>query len=222
MYVMIVGCSQVGYHLAKTLLTTGYEVMVIDKNQARCETICEELSMESVAMPGDGSDERMLKQAGAARADVLVALTDRDETNLVVCQMAKHLFRVPRTMALVKDPKNDAIFRILGIDVVVNGTELALTNIEDEVLGRSLSHLMRFRIPDMELVSVSIPTDAGVVGKRLEEVGLPPNSFVSLVIKRNQAKLPSDDLVLEEEDEVVAVTSTEETAMLYEVLTGVE
>lgn len=220
MYVVIVGCSKVGYHLAKAILATGHELVVVEKNPVRCDLICDELG--SVAVRGDGSDEQVLKQAGAARADILIAVTDRDETNLVACQMAKHLFQVSQTMALIKAPKNESIFRILGVDVVINGTQLLLTNIEEEVPGRSLLHLMNLRVPNTELVSVSIPDDAGVVGKRLEEVELPPNSFISLVIKKTQAELPTDDLVLEGEDEVVAVTLTEEAQTLFEVLTGVE
>ncbi len=73
----------------------------------------------------------------------------------------------------------------------------------------------------MELVSVAIPSDAGVVGKRLEEVELPPHTFISLVIKKSHAELPDDDLVLEGEDEVVAVTMTDEEITLYDILTGV-
>jgi trk system potassium uptake protein TrkA len=80
---------------------------------------------------------------------------------------------------------------------------------------------MNLRVPDLELVSVSVPEDAGVVGKRLDEVELPPRSFISLVIKKNQASLPSSDLILEAQDQVVAVTITDEEQTLYEILTGV-
>jgi trk system potassium uptake protein TrkA len=104
MYILIVGCSEVGYHLTKALLASGHEVVAIEKNRSRFQFLTDELG--SVAFAGDGAEERTLKQAGITRADVLVAVTGRDETNLVICQMAKHIFRVPRTMALVKDPKN--------------------------------------------------------------------------------------------------------------------
>ena len=220
MYILIVGCSEVGYHLTKALLASGHEVVVVEKNRDRYQLLTDELG--SVAFAGDGTEERTLRHAGITRADVLVAVSGRDETNLVICQMAKHVFQVPRTMALVKDPKNEPIFHLLGVDVVVNEIHQILASFEEGVPGRPFVHLMNLRVAGMELVSVSIPEDADIVGKRLGEVELPPNSFISLVVKKGGAELPSDVLVLEPEDELVAVTRTGDEQTLYDILTGVQ
>ncbi len=220
MYVLIVGCSEVGYHLTKALLASGHEVVVIEKDHARYRLLIDELG--SVALQGDGTDERTLRQAGISRADVLIAVTGRDETNLVVCQMTKHIFHVPRTMALINDPKNEPIFHILGVDVVVNAIHQILASFEEGVPGRPLLHLMNLRVPGMELVSVSLPDGAGIVGKRLEEVELPPHSFISLVVKKTGAELPTGGLVLEAEDELIAVTPAGDEQTLYDILTGVQ
>ena len=220
MYIIVVGCSEVGYHLTKALLASGHEVVVVEKDRDRYQLLNDELG--SVAFAGDGTDERTLRRAGITRADVLVAVAGRDETNLVICQMTKHIFQVPRTMALIKDPKNEPIFHVLGVDVVVNEIHQILTSFEEGVPGRPLLHLMNLRVAGMELVSVSIPEDAGIVGKRLREVELPPNSFISLVVKKSGAELPSDVLVLEAEDELVAVTRTGDEQTVYDILTGVQ
>jgi len=219
MYVVIVGCSSVGYHLTKVLLTAGHEVTVVEKNHTRCQFLWDELG--SVVIEGDGTDERVLKSAGTARADIFVGAVEADETNLVACQIAKHVFQVPHTMSIIQDTKDQPLFEVLGIDVVVNATHLMVTALEEGVPGRPLLHLMNPRVPELELVSVSIPADSAVVGKRLDEVELPPHSFISLVVKKDRALLPSDDLILESEDEVVAVTMTGEEHTLYEILTGV-
>jgi trk system potassium uptake protein TrkA len=220
MYILIVGCSEVGYHLTKALLASGHEVVVVEKNRDRYQLLTDE--MGSVAFAGDGTEERTLKRAGITRADVLVAVTGRDATNLVICQIAKHIFQVPRTMALVKDPKNEPIFHVLGVDIVVNEIHQILSNFEEGVPGRPFVHLMNLRVAGMELVSVSVPEDAGIVGKRLSEIDLPPNSFISLVVKKGGVLLPSDVLVLEAEDELVAVTRTGDEQTLYDILTGVQ
>ena len=219
MFVVIMGCSEVGYHLTKAMLATGHEVVVIEKDQSRCQLLTDELG--SVVQRGDGTDQMILKQAGASRADVFVAVTGRDDTNLVACQVAKHVFQVPRTMAVLKDPKNEPVFHLLGVDVVVNVTHQVLTSLEEGVPGRPMLHLMNRGVAGMELVSVSIPDDAGVVGRRLDEVELPPHSVISLVIKKSGAELPSHELVLEAEDQVVAATMTGEEQTLYDILTGV-
>jgi len=218
MYVVIVGCSPVGYHLTKVLLTAGHEVTVLEKDPIRCQLLWDELG--SVVIQGDGTDERDLKSAGTARADVFVAAADLDETNLVACQIAKHVFQVPHTMSTIKDTKNEPLFEILGIDVVVNATHLMVTALEEGVPGRPLLRLMNPRVPELELVSVSLPADSAIIGKRLDELVLPPHSFISLVIKKDRASLPSNEMILESDDEVVAVTSPGEEHNLYEILTG--
>ena len=118
MYVVIVGCSESGYHLSKALIAGGHEVVVVDKNLERFQLLQNELG--TVAFFGNGTDESTLKRAGIARADVVISLTGVDATNLVISQMAKHMFHVPRTMALIKDPKNEPIFHEVGIDVSRN------------------------------------------------------------------------------------------------------
>lgn len=219
MYIVIVGCSEVGYHLTKALLASGHEVVVVEKRAERCQLLSEESGI--VSLQGDGTDERTLRKSGITRADVLVAVAGRDETNLVICQMAKHIFQVPRTMALIKDPKNEPIFHVLGVDVVVNAIHQILASFEEGVPGQPLIHLLNLRIQGLELVSVSVPNDAAIVGKRLREIELPPGSFISLVVKKGGAELPSDGLVLEPEDELVAVTPTGQEQVLYDILTGV-
>jgi len=219
MYVVIVGCSESGYHLSKALIAGGHEVVVVEKSPERFQLLNEELG--SVALLGDGTDEAILKRAGVARADVVVSLTGADATNLVISQMTKHIFQVPRTMALIKDPKNEPIFHEIDVDVVVNSTHLVLASLEEGVPGRPLVHLMNLRVPGMELVSVSIPEDANIIGKPLNEIELPPNSFITLMIKKSGATLPTGRSVVEPEDELVAVVPEGEEQILYDILTGV-
>ena len=219
MYVVIVGCSESGYHLSKALIAGGHEVVVVEKSIERFQLLKDELG--TVALLGDGTDELTLKRAGIARADVVVSLTGVDATNLVITQMTKHIFQVPRTMALIKDPKNEPIFHEVGIDVVVNSTHLVLESMEEGVPGRPLVHLMNLRVPGMELVSVSIPEDSNIIGKRLSEIELPPNSFITLIVKKTGATLPTGRSVVEAEDELVAVTPEGDEQILYDILTGV-
>ena len=217
MYFLIVGCSEAGYHLSKALLASEHEVAVVEQNTARHRMLADELG--SVAFAGDGTDEGTLKRAGINRADAVMALTGRDETNLVICQIAKHVFNVPRTMVLVKDPKNEPLFHILGVDVVVNEVHQILLSFEEGVPGRPFVHLMNLQVPGRELVSVAIPEGASVVGKRLRDVELPPNSMIALVVKKHSVELPSGAVVLEAEDELVAVTQTNDEQTLYDILT---
>jgi len=122
---------------------------------------------------------------------------------------------------LIEDPKNEPIFHEIGVDVVVNSTHLVLASLEEGIPGRPLVHLMNLRVPGMELVSVSIPEDANIIGKPLNEIELPPNSFITLMVKKSGATLPTGRSVVEPEDELVAVVPEGEEQILYDILTGV-
>jgi trk system potassium uptake protein TrkA len=236
MYIVIVGCGNVGSHLTRTLLAIGHEVLVIEKDPQRCKSIRDELG--DLMLQGDGTHVQVLKEAGTSRADVVIAVTSRDEDNLATCQISKHLFRVPKTIALVIDPSNEALFKLLGVDTAINSTHLILTTIEEEIPGHALVHLMDFRIRERDranegsppalsmnphlLVSINVPSDSAVARRSLGDIDLPPNSFVSLVVKAQGPVLPSDDLIIDPGDDVLVVTSSEEEQLLYETLTGVE
>ena len=143
MYIIIAGGGEIGYYLAKALLDEGHEILVIEKNADRNEFICSELG--SVCVRGDGCEAATLTEVGTGRADMLIAVTGDDEDNLVACQVAKYKFNVPRTIARIKNPKNEAIFKKLGVDVTVSSTNIILKNIEEEVPTHPLTHLLTIR-----------------------------------------------------------------------------
>ena len=218
MYILIVGCSTIGYTLGKALLAAGHEITLIEKNPVRSELMWDEFG--SIVVLGDGTDPQILQSSGASRAEAFVAVTGSDETNLIACQLAKTKFGVTHTVSVVKDTKNDPLFHILGINVVVNSTHNIVSSLEEAIPGKPLLHLTQSKIPGLELISVSIPKDSAIAGQTLATLELPPHSFIAIVMKNNRAERPSSDLVLEPHDEIIAVTTPEEESILYDILTG--
>ena len=102
MYIIVVGVGRLGYHLTKALLEEGHEILGIEKNAAICETVTDELG--SICLRGDGCEAATLNEAGTGRADMLIAITGDDEDNLDACQVAKHKFNVPFTIARIRNP----------------------------------------------------------------------------------------------------------------------
>ncbi len=219
MFVVIVGCSEAGFFLSRALAATGHEVAIIEREPHRYELLTENMGM--VAMLGDGADREVLRMAGVERADAVIALTGVDATNLVICQLAKSLSGDTRAITIVKDPKHEPIFEELGIDLVVNWVQLALNALEEGMPGRPLRHLMQLQQTGMELVCVTVPTGADAVGKRLDDLDLPPDSIVSLIIKDGIASLPARQTVIEAADEVVAVVGMGLEQAFYDIFTGV-
>jgi trk system potassium uptake protein TrkA len=126
MKAIIVGGGKVGYYLFKTLRENRYDVVLVERKEALCKKISEELDGEIIC--GEGSDLEVLKDADIGRAEVVAAVTGKDEENLVICQMAKMNFNVKKTIARINDPKNGPIFKALGVDEIVCNTE-AISNL---------------------------------------------------------------------------------------------
>lgn len=218
MYIIVVGGGKVGYYLAKTLLNDGYELLLIEKNPKKVAIYSERFG--SVVMEGDGAELSTLETAGAARAGVIVAVTGEDEDNLVICQTAKRLFNVPRTIARVNNPKNEEIFRKLGIDVSVSSTNLILNIIEQEIPQRSLVHLMTVRHGQVAIVEATVEEGAPVVGKTLADLTFPPNVVISAIIREDALILPKGDTILQPDDEVIALSNKASEEGLRQMLTG--
>jgi trk system potassium uptake protein TrkA len=219
MYIIIVGGGRLGYYLTEALLNEGHEVVIVEKNPTICQNINEELG--NVCIRGDGCETVTLDEIGTARADMLIAVTGDDEDNLVACQVAKHKFNVPRTIARVRNPKNETIFKALGIDVTVSSTNIILENIKEEVPTHPLTHLLTIRDKGLEIVEVKIPPDATTIGKAIKELTLPEGSRLALIIpKELKPRVPTSDTVLRDGDRVIAVTTPESEEELRAVLRG--
>ena len=220
MYIVIVGGGGVGYYLAKALLEEGHEVLIIEQNRSIYETINEELG--GICIRGDGCEVTTLVEAGAARADMFVAVTGEDQHNLVACQLAKHKFKVSRTIARIKNPKNEGLFKKLGIDVTISGTNVILEHITESVPTHPLTHLMDIPDRGLEVVEVRIPAGSASIGKAVKDLSLPAGSMLSLIIRKGQKPvIPLPTTVLMAGDQVIAVTSSESEEALRTALRAV-
>ncbi len=219
MYVIVVGGGRVGYYLTRALLSEGHEVLLVEKDATTCETVTDELG--SICVHGDGCEAVILAEAGTDRADMLIAVTGHDEDNLVACQVAKHKFNVPRTIARIGNPQNETLFKKLGIDVTISSTNIILEHIEEEVPTHPLTHLLAIRDKGLEVVEVKIPPDSAMVGKRVKELSLPPGSVLSLIIRKERKPIvPTVNTVIEADDQIIAVTPPESEESLRTALRG--
>ncbi|MGE5140846.1 MAG: potassium channel family protein [Rudaea sp.] len=218
MYIIVVGGGKVGYYLTKQLLADGHEVAVIEKNKQKVEQIANDLG--GIAVHGDGSDSGPMEEAGMGRADIVVAVTGDDEDNLIVCQMAKKKFGVKRTIARINNPKNERIFRVLGIDLTVSPVDSLVAQIEREIPAHSLIHLLTLRDAGATFIEKEIPPGSPVIGKPLNLLNLPDHFLIPLVIRDGRAIIPKGQTTLEAGDEVVAVTTLEHEDLLDRLFRG--
>ncbi|GER87057.1 hypothetical protein KDW_12190 [Dictyobacter vulcani] len=207
MYIIVGGGGDVGYYLTRYLLQQGHEILLLEKENGRFQTLSEELGQS--VLKGDACEARTMEDAGARRADAVIAVTGEDEDNLVICQMAKERFNVGRTIARLNNPKHEELFQRLGIDVTVSPTKAILSLIESELPGQRFVLLMNLKRAGLEIIQIVVPSLSAVVGKQLNQINLPRRSNLALIIRNGEPVIPTADVTLEANDEIYALVNRE-------------
>lgn len=130
LFIIIVGCGRLGSHLANRLSRDGHSLVAVDINESAFNALSAEYG--GFRVEGDATEFAVLKQAKTDKADLVIATTREDNVNLMVAQVAKRVFRVPRVMARVFDPTREEIYEALGVETVCP------TSIAGEALLQSL------------------------------------------------------------------------------------
>jgi trk system potassium uptake protein len=205
MYVIIVGGGRTGSQLAVKLLEGGHTVRLIDNRSNVLERLKRELPPE-VIVPGDGSSPIALEAAGIQHAQVLAAVTEEDEANLVITTLAKFEFGVTRVIARVNNPKNAWLFnQEMGVDVALNQADILATLIAEEMSIGDMMTLLQLRKGEYSVVEEKVHPEAVVVGKALKDIHLPPQCRFIAILRKGVLIVPDGDAVLGPVDEVIAL-----------------
>jgi trk system potassium uptake protein TrkA len=216
MYILIGGGGQVGYYLTKGLLQQGHEVVLLDKDPRRVDQLREELG--TAVGRGDACEARVLDEFGCLRADMVIAVTGDDEDNLVICQVAKARFNVASTIARVNNPRNEALFRRLGIDLTISPTQQILHMIEAQLPHHTLVPLMTLTQAGLGLVELTVPPESRAAGQTIRALGLPKSINIALVVRGEENITPSGDTVIHPEDRIFALVSVDGERALRQAL----
>ena len=218
MFVLVVGGGKVGYYLTKELIEAGHEVALMEKDPRRAKQIADEVG--SIVIPHDGCEGKYLGEAGCNRADVVAAVTGDDEDNLVICQMAKHHFDVPRTIARVNNPANEPLFRHLGVDELVSPTRMILGSIEQDIPVHELLHLAALGEGELEIIEAHLQPGSPAIGRATRDLDMPEGCTLFAVIRDGKASPLRPDTVMAEGDKVIAIGKAECEDLLHGQLIG--
>jgi trk system potassium uptake protein TrkA len=218
MHIVIVGAGKVGYFLAKRLFLAKHTVSVVDKDKLVCEELAKQL--EILVINGDGCDPRILEEAGVKRADVAAAVTGDDEDNLIICQLAKEMFGVRRSVGRVNNPDNEYTFSELGIDVPIDSTRIIAKIIEEEVSFSDFVNLMSFKRGKLAIVRVDLPKDSPIINKQVQDIHWPDNSVLVSIVRGEEVIIPKGDTLLQSADDIIALTVIGNEPQLLQLLVG--
>lgn len=217
-YVIILGGSLVGYYLARNLMAKGHEVTIIEDDPEKYNIIIHQIDCNVIF--GDGSTTAILEQAGANRAAVFVAVTNHDHDNLIACQVARSRFGVKKTIARVKNPKNEIILQRLGVDVTVSSTGLIAQMIERELPMSTTKMLLDFKTSNLEIMEYDMEEKAPVIGRRIRDVIMPKDSNIVTILRKENAVIPRGDTVFERGDIVLVLMKASVEPQVKQVLLG--
>lgn len=212
MRIVLAGGGKVGFFLAQTLAPR-HKVVLIEKDAGRCANLAEQLH-SAVVIHGDASDLRTLDAAGVRDADVLAAVTGKDEDNLVICQLAKWRFKLERIVMRTSSPKNAQVFSCFEAGSTVSGTALIAQFIEEEFAAGDLHLLLSFRRGGLQIVELDIEEDAAAAGRLVRELGLPRGVTLISVLRKESVIAPNGDTRILPGDTVLAVSGPRDVEKL--------
>lgn len=201
MKVMVAGGGKVGYYIIKTMLEHGHEPTAVEEDKDICTRLANELDIPVFC--GDCTNIEVLRHAGAEETDCLIGVTGNDETNLVVCQIAKKYFKVAKTVAKVNNPKNVMVLQQLGVDNAIDSTSNIVSLIEREVEFNRMKQLIALNNGAASIFEIQLPENYVLDGVQLMKLKLSALFNIvsitrgnALIIPRGQSELKSGDKLL--------------------------
>ncbi len=218
MHLMIVGGGQLVYYIARNYLERGHEVTIVNRNPAECERLARQLDVRIVC--AEGSHPRYLEEAGARTADVIVAVTPYDADNLVICQLARRLFGVPRQIALVANPRNEQVFEQLGVSEALSTTSILTSLIEQSVARDQIVDLLPVEEGRVMVTEVMLEPSSPAVGHTIQELDLPAESVIACITRGGEPLMPRGNTLFKSGDRVLVVALPESQEATLDALIG--
>lgn len=207
---MIIGGGRITIYLTRQLIEMGVHVTIIEKDEHRCQTLCEYLP-KAMVINGDGTDIDLLQEEGIAHTDLLLALTGIDEQNIIISMYAQHAGKM-RVMTKIDHIKFPDLLHLTGIDSVISPVHTTATQIIRFVRAtanslesgiETLHKLVGGRVEAMEFI-VRQPTE--YLDKKLRDLPIKPDVLIPSVIRGGISIIPNGDTTIQLHDHVVAVS----------------
>ena len=189
--------------MAKTLMEHGHQPMVLEQDIKLCQQVANELDIP--VTHGDGSTVEFLRAAGCDRCHALIAVTGKDEVNLITCQLAKKAFNVEKTVARVNNPKNAAVLRALGVDIAVSSTDNLARILEREVETAAIQQVLSLAGGTATLLEIQIPDYFKYHGLSLSEIPINEDAVIISITRAGELLIPRGNTVINRGDKVLCV-----------------
>ncbi|SFQ85345.1 trk system potassium uptake protein TrkA [Halopseudomonas formosensis] len=228
MKIIILGAGQVGGSLAAELASEANDITVVDVDATRLRVLGDRLDIRTIQ--GRGSLPTVLRQAGADDADMLIAVTSSDETNMVACQVAYSMFRTPTKIARIRESAYLTRDGLLGndhlpVDVVISPEQAVTNYIKRLIQHPGALQVLDFAEGKVQLVAVRAYHGGPLVGQELRYLRqhMPSvDTRVAAIFRRDRPITPKGDTIIEADDEVFFIAASEDIRAVMSELRRVE
>lgn len=228
MKIIILGAGQVGSSLAENLVIEGHDIVVVDINEEALKTLERQLDLSTVT--GRCTYPEVLRQAGAQEADMMIAVTDSDEANMVACQVGYSLFHIPTKIARIRSQHYFIRKELFGnenlpIDVFISPEQLVTHYVVELIRHPGALQVLDFADGRVKMVAIKPYYGGILLGKQLLQVPdyLPDLDVKIVAVFRHERSIPiQDKTVIEIGDEVFFVAATEHIHRIMAALRRVE
>ena len=203
MNIIIIGCGKVGATLAHVLALEGHDIVIVDNDRTAFKAL--KPGFNGITVTGVPIDQDVLKQAGIESADVLAAVTPDDNINIMSCQVAKEIFKVPRVIARIYNPEREHVFHEFGLDTICP-TNLTVDVIRSKVLGELGESHHAICGDSFTFRRESIRKDDE--GKKVGSLKIKEDSMIFGVLHNNRFVFSNPGLKLSKGDVLVIVDRT--------------
>lgn len=218
MRVILIGDGKLAYFLGKKFVAEKHQVTIINSNPAEAEEFSHQI--KTTVIVGDGTHPKILREAEAEKADIVLALTPHDEDNLVACQIAQHHYGVLRTIALVNDPTYQEFFEQMGVTVVFSATQILANMIEKRADFADIANFWSVDNGQVGVTEIILDEDSPAVEKTLQNLDLPEGALIGCIIRQDKAFVPHGWSHLQAGDRLILISQPEHYKELLQVLTG--
>lgn len=208
MKIVVAGGRNKADFLIGSLLDKQHQVIIINDDSSYCEYLSKAHGISIHC--GNPCKEFVLEEAGIEGADLLIALKPSDADNLVICQMAKKLFHIPKVAAIVSNPKKVAVFQKLGVNTAISATYLIAKQIEQASTIENLVNSLMIEQDAIVLSEVSIGETCGSIGVKLKEIKLPKEVIVCAILRGTQMIVPDGESVMLKSDKLLVLSKAEQ------------
>lgn len=204
--------------LISSLLKKKHTLMVINEDRAFCNYLAQ--THKIPIFHGDSSKLYTLEDAKIEGYDILIALSAYDSDNLAICQAAKRLFHIKKTVAIVSNPKNVDVFKTLGVNTAVSATYLLTQIIEQASTVDILLHTVSIEHNKLMLTELLMDEHCPYEYHQLQEIPLPDRTLISCVLRGNDMLSPQKELLLLPNDKLIFLSPPSAQDSIISIMTG--